>query len=96
MGIDPRQHRAHVQMWGAVIKLAIRDAERLAEMRNQPDIFKWEEKKYGRLIRADPWEFLGSEWFREICYMTGANPDKILAGIMGRGVLADNREKTCR
>ena len=40
MGIDPRQHQAHVRMWGAVIKLAIRDADRLAQMRDQPDIFK--------------------------------------------------------
>lgn len=71
-----------VNLWGAVIKLAIRDALKLRIVRNRPELSEWETKKYGRLLRhPDPIEFLESDRFREICFSIGASPDGILGEI---------------
>tara|TARA_Y100000310_G_scaffold9631_1_gene10336 strand:+ start:3366 stop:3647 length:282 start_codon:yes stop_codon:yes gene_type:complete len=82
VGLENDQYSAHVRLWGAVIKLAIRDARRLREVGGRTELPEWEYKKYGRILsEASPQEFFESDWFRQICYMSGANPDAIRAAI---------------
>lgn len=85
MGLERREHLAHVRLWGAVIKLALRDARRLEEARGRPPLSKWEHLKIERLTKeTSPETFFASDWFRQICYMTGSDPSAILYAISKR------------
>lgn len=82
MGLEQEQYLAHVRLWGAVIRLAIRDARRLREVAGRTELLQWEYKKYGRILtETSPQEFFESDWFRQICYMSGADPEAVLAAI---------------
>jgi len=82
VGLENDQYSAHVRLWGAVIKLAIRDARRLRDVGGRRESPKWEQRKYGRLLTdTSPQEFFDSDWFEEICRMTGASPETIRAAI---------------
>jgi hypothetical protein len=87
MNADDFEFQKLVNLWGAVIKLAIRDALKLEMVRTRPELLQWETKKYGRLLRhPDPIAFLESDRFREICFSIGASPDGILREIRLRAL----------
>lgn len=62
----------------AVLETAIRDYEFINHIETQPLVSSSQKKRRVAILEdGDPHEFFASDWFADICYFLGLDPDSI-------------------